>query len=524
LLIAPSIIEDNEGIFIDVIINTYNGVKIFDFNCKCENYQKIEKLQKLISAIQGNLNNTCNPGTCLYTAYRLLLERKENKKIFLITDGFVDNKYEIYLTFDLIKNFRKNEIEMYAIGVGLYPYGLNKIYHKCCYSLSIKNLCVCLSICFENTQYSTSDKITPNLLVINRESDYEKLKIIFQNNNVIDKKLIESLELPEVDILDCLLFYEETYFKKGKVHKEIRNFESDPYIDYIFEKKFENYIFRVLIVILYLSKENNENNDDKDINEETFIKNTGAVLEKKGLKYTLVYNYRDAINELIEEENGHCKYIETWIFCSDGSGNKREGKQIYYSENNKRGGNEENISEQDNEKDLISFLETVSEFNRKGGSLAIFCDNEPFVLEANLLLTEYLEFNDMKSANFIMKGNYLGKKDVVDKTILKDFDDKKNDFFSPLTTLDPIGNTSITRKSLRIGLIKFNEGITLSYAEKIDKNKNYEPFTPFAFTEVGKPFILFYDPNINTDPRGPIVVHGGYTSAFYEFHNEGTGN
>lgn len=32
MLIAPSIIENNEDIFIDIIVNIYDGVKIVDYN------------------------------------------------------------------------------------------------------------------------------------------------------------------------------------------------------------------------------------------------------------------------------------------------------------------------------------------------------------------------------------------------------------------------------------------------------------------------------------------------------------
>ena len=520
LLIAPSIIEDNEEIFIDIIINTYNGVKIYDFNSKCENYQKIEKLEELIIKINDHLNYSCNPGTSLFTAYRLLLERKNDKKIFLITDGFIDNEYEIYLTYDLIKKFETNEIEFCTIGVGLYPYGLDKIFPKCCYSLSLNKLNECLSICLENSINSTSEKITPNISSFKNDFDYDKLKEFFDDRHIQDKILIKNLESEPINLLDSLFIYEESYFKEGKVSKKISNPQNDPYIDGIFENIFGNNIIRILIIILYVGK---EDNDDKNINEQEFINNTGASLEKKGLKYTIVFNYKDAINELIAEENGRCKYLETWLFCSNGSGNEKEGRQIYYSENNSRGGDGKNITKEDNEYDLIPFLETVSEFNRKGGALALFCDNEPFVLEANLLLKKYLQ---LKNINFEMKGNYLGKKDVVDKTI-GELNTNKNDKFSPEETLEPIGNDkSITRKSLRIGLVKFYEGITLSYAQKIDQSKNYEPFTPFAFTDSNhgeKPFILFYDPKIEEDLRGPIVIHGGYTSAFYEFSKDGTG-
>ena len=83
------------------------------------------------------------------------------------------------------------------------------------------------------------------------------------------------------------------------------------------------------------------------------------------------------------------------------------------------------------------------------------------------------------------------------------------------------------RLSLRIGLNRFSEGITLSYAETFDNSENYTPFKPFAYITDSKkrPFILYYDPKIKKEgiSRGPIVIHWGVTSAFYDFEQDGTG-
>ena len=51
--------------------------------------------------------------------------------------------------------------------------------------------------------------------------------------------------------------------------------------------------------------------------------------------------FKDAIDELTIDENGHCKYLETWIFCSDGSGEyPKGGKTIFYSDKKERGGSD----------------------------------------------------------------------------------------------------------------------------------------------------------------------------------------
>lgn len=97
--------------------------------------------------------------------------------------------------------------------------------------------------------------------------------------------------------------------------------------------------------------------------------------------------------------------------------------------------------------------------------------------------------------------------------------------FSAWPFLPPPGKAN-KRLSLQIRLHKFSEGITLSYAEKIDRSKeDYILFTPFTYLsdpDNKRPFILYYDPKVKTG-QGPIVVYGGFSSAFYDFNEDWTG-
>ena len=61
-----------------------------------------------------------------------------------------------------------------------------------------------------------------------------------------------------------------------------------------------------------------------------------------------------------------------------------------------------------------------------------------------------------------------------------------------------------------------------------DNSENYSPFKPFTYLtdpEKKRPFILYYVPKIKKGEisRGSILLHGGFTSAFYDFQQEGTG-
>ena len=545
MLLVPSIIENNEEIFIDVIISTNKGIKIIDYNTSYDNFQKSEKIKEIISIIKNESNQFCCPGTCLYTAYKLLSERNEKEKLFLITDNFILDKNELDLTYELINKLENFEIDLITIGVGSYPYGIDKMYSKCCYTQSLIKLKECFSILFNNSlnessmetvNESSMETVKPSVIKTTEISENEYNELInYISKSPIDKKLEESIIKTPLYIFNMIL-NDENILKPGYVTSKVVNPDKPIYIDNVF-KKIKSYTCRILIVLLYYG----EFNQDQGISEEEFIKNkgkeigTGTILRTKGLEYTIVYNYQDAIDELTMNESGRCRYIETWIFCSDGSGEyPKGGKTIFDSDSQERRGDGREKTKKNNEEELIPFLETVAEYNRNGGALLLFCDNEPFTFEANLLLSKYLNFEEeikKRGANFIMGGNYVRDPDKTPSPFItvRNESGPKRATFDSNEFLEPPGRENNRRLTLRVGIEHFNEGITLSYAKTLDGSENFEPFIPFSYLtddKDNKTFILFYDPKIDNNKkfnRGPIVVHGGFTSAFYEFKEEGTG-
>ena len=526
LLLAPTIIEENEEIFIDIILNTQENVKILEYNLECNQLKNNSRLNNIINKIIKNVGDSCCPGTCLMTAYNLLLERTASKKIFLITDNNIKNKNEILLALKLVQIFNEKEIDFYAIGVGLFPYGLDKIYPKCFYSKSINNINKCFSIYLNNIPILNPEEIKKNDIMI---ESYDFSKIFIDKN--IDEELKKLIEDEKINLEDFIFNLKVLKLKEVKITPGIINPDFDPYTDGVLSWTYFKNQNTILVVILYLSENDKNIKEDDEITEEKFIKNLGPVFKDKGFEYTIVYNYLDAINELTKE--GDCKYIETWIFCSDGSGNTpKGGKPIYYSnviKNEKEIGRK--VTKEDNEKEIIPFLETIAEYNQKGGALFLFCDNFPFVLETNLLLTKYLDFKKYEKVdvNFEMKGNYIRNKNSDGIIYRMNENEKLNAKFDNKTTIE----TPRKRKRYfpAIGVFKFYEGITLSYAEKIKKENEIELFKPIAYLsdmENLRPFILYYDPKVSEDKnqisRGPIVIHGGLTSAFYEYDYDGTGS
>ena len=451
------------------------------------------KINELIDIINKEINFSCCPGSCLNTAYQLLLNRRDSKKIILITDGFVKNKYEIDLVLYLIQKCENAGIELITIGVGSFPNGIKDIYPNCCYSPSIRTLNDSLFSCLVFSKSNNSNTIDSKLFLNNEDKNLsEKLSLIIKEIPK-DEKLKKSIDNRQFKIINMII---NENINISKFEKFIENPEDEPYYN-IFDS------YKILIVILYLGNDKH----DKNITTEVFENNAGKALRRKGFKYDIVYSYGEGIKKLIVSEKGNCPYSETWIFCSKGDGSLPEKAE-----------------DKDSNK-IIKFLKIVAEFNKKGGALFLFCDNYPFVLETNLLLKQYLEFEEGK-VNFEMKGNYNNDNPEERFIYVKGKQKNKNGYFQPEHFYESPGEAD--RLSLRIGLNKFSEGITLSYAETFDNSENYKPFTPFAYlsdpTKL-KPFILYYDPKIKKEgiSRGPIVIHGGFTSAFYDFQEDGTG-
>ncbi|KAA6369133.1 MAG: hypothetical protein EZS28_035340, partial [Streblomastix strix] len=237
----------------------------------------------------------------------------------------------------------------------------------------------------------------------------------------------------------------------------------------------------------------------------------------------------NGLRELQRVDKGRCPYSQLWLFSSEGYGD---------------------LPEEALDKDInkvAPFLEATAEFWKNGGGLFLFCDNHPYNFEANYLLQKHFNFTH-EGRNGVsvvhLGGNYLGKNQIK----VAPSENMTHSSFSPKVHLEAPG-PSKKRISLRPGLIKFSEGNTISFAvdEKVRPLTTSEqlwPFTPFAWTSENvdppRPFILFFDPKIpkeseasyctktcqgSTPSPGPIVLHGGFTSAFSEFGQDekGTG-
>jgi len=512
LLLAPSTIQDNEEIKIDVVVSTRNGPKIMFLSSKVNTFESLACLNSIINVIDKEIPKYCTPGNTLNAAYQLELQKGGvgmGKNIFFITDGYVTSKKEIMFTNSIIKSCENAGIDLITFGVGSSPFGLKQLYPKFCYAPSLRVLGDALVYLYSLTNDPVSSEIKSQVVIDQvSEEIQEKLREMIKQPPQ-NKELQHSIENKKMNYIE-MMGNNDTMTISDGIAILNKNPEIEPYHDGLYKG------FKILVVILYLGGYKYQGKiKDKDITVNQFEKGAGCSLRKKGFDYKMVFSYGEAIEQLTKSEGGRCPYIETWLFCSRGDGSLPWcAKDI-------------------NSNKIIPFLKCLSEFNSKGGGLLLFCDNEPYTLETNLLISEYLKFEDEYGnkirPKFEMKGNYnqpdFNKKYI---TPLKP-NQSKNGKFKPEIKLPPPGKCN-DRLSLRPGLIKFNEGITLSYAECPNGLNDYSPFIPFAYlTDMKKerPFILYYDPKMKAQAQainqGPIVIHGGFTSAFYDFKFDGTG-
>ena len=101
------------------------------------------------------------------------------------------------------------------------------------------------------------------------------------------------------------------------------------------------------------------------------------------------------------------------------------------------------------------------------------------------MITEYLQFKkyEDKDVNFKMIGNYINKDTEINEKgkiyRMNDNEIKKSGKFVNEYIIETPGNK--IRFFPTVGVIVFNEVITLFYAERRDKTKDIELFKPVAY-------------------------------------------
>ena len=460
-------------------------------------------------------NITCNLYDAIYLALQIKIQQTSKKYFcFILTDGIFNENYKKELK-NLCSFCEYSQINLYGIGLGLFPEGLPEIFSKCMWAPDIQYFNQALSSMLKNEKIFSSD--------FNLKFENDKRRNTLNNDMITYIKEISKNYMNYCSNIKLYRFLEGRKFYKEAL-REVMNI--DPlYKDFSLvnpetseansmfnEGFFKN--FQILICCFWgKSIASNLERDEIDSKylKERYNPNKPCladVISYYGIKKNdikVVVDYEQGIKEM---KTG--KYYSTWIICGNGRGILPNG------------GNANLVGQ---------FINCTIRYWKRGGSLVWWCDNEPLCYEFNLFMSNAIsKFPGKKNNCFKFGGNNQGATLMVagdiNKNPIQRFNNQR--YFQ----LGELGNPSKEDKysvpALGHSLSKIAIGTTVSFAMKIEDNtplKNKEdvsPFIPFAYDDEGCITILFYISPLNSD-AGNIVVDGGFSKLFTELDTEGTG-
>ena len=458
--------------------------------------------------INQQIKNT-DLASAIRAAYNLHNSRKTELTdyLFVVTDGL--------FSLSQIKRIEKNVnfcmgkgLLTFGIGVGVSPYGIEKLFPNIIYSKNPTKLVNGIASCFSEInkkeemipmEVKYQDKITPNDIEACQTPIYKKLK---------DELIHIPVELSGYD------------FYQGEIPKnaDAKDMEVDGKFSIHKFGMYPKNFFKgqkALIVMAYSAEMNNKENVNlsyKYIKNKSDPKNECILssLEYTGMDIDISINYKDAIEKLLKSSvKGKCDYL----ICVVMSGPPYE----------------ELPNKADNPHLIGEFIKVVIQFWKNGGGLCLFADNVPFTYQTNLFL-EILEVELKHKIKFRVGGNHKGEN-------IMNGDDKgdlttSGTFNRKIQLIDDFSRVPISHS-----LYKIYEGKTVSYIiekpiddEALYNTKNedlkmitdpkaLEPWVPFSKETDGGFNALFYGSN---DEKGDIVIDCSYTKFFLEMESQGT--
>ena len=470
-----------------------------------ENEKSIKKEEKN--------KNFCNLKDAINLTIKLKTHYGAKKYMcFVLTDGCFDKDKKEDLR-NIISYCEELQMNIYGIGLGLYPVGIKEIFSKCLWSPDLKYFFSGLESIIKNENNFPSDFIWKlgdddaanilNELTETIENISEKRYNLCKNKNLY--KYLEEYTV-HIESFNETMNIDQFYDKSLAIKPIDSNNNS------MFKKGFFGNL-KILICCFWgksIAGKNERDEIDPKYLKERFNNNKNCladVIGYYGIKnnnINVISNYEEAIKEM---SSG--KYYATWIICGYGKGNLPNG------------GNSNLVGQ---------FITCSIRYWKRGGALVWWCDNEPLVYELNLFLEESkTEFPGENMNSFQFGGNHLGTTVMVAGDIQKNPIQRFNNqrYFK----LGNIGESQKKAKflvpSLGHSLLKIAIGTTVSFAqnknnrESIKSLEDLKPYIPFAYDEKGCISILFYISPLNSK-RGNIVIDGGFSKLFTELDTEGT--
>ena len=439
--------------------------------------------------------------SAIKAAYNLNRARKKDytNYIFVLTDGMYSSSQRDRIIGVANSCYSKN-INLFGIGVGIYPIGIEKLFSQVIYSQNPYKLIEGLSLFFGDvSKYKDitmkSFVLPPNISKIS--SNCKELE--GHINNPIFKELKSELSTIKINLDSFPFTVPELDRNEDGTNPEGE--DSGMYPQNFYEGQ------KILIAMFFSSKLESQKSeinteDEMKIIPENVINKIGkedcisSVLGYFGYKVVLVTNYEEAIKELTKTNNENkCEYNSLWVISgqevADIPTNNGDIYAPYYVE---------------------QFVDCGIQFWRNGGSLVLLGENDPYNFQVNLFLKKIV-FPNGKKIKFKIGGNHPGRK------ILKA--DNSGQLIKPMTFNKKIQEVcNVERKSLANNLEQIFEGATIAYV----KGKDIDPFIPFSKDSSGGINSLFYnglDRGKGTG-EGDIFIDCGYTKFFLDMKKCGT--
>ena len=431
--------------------------------------------------------------SALKTAFDLKRMRTNNfpSFLFVLTDGLYGEETQNQLK-EFIAKLSQNNINIIGIGLGIYPYGINNIFGQAIYDINPINLLHSILSIMEG---NISDKKEMEYIQ-KEEEENEKIKTIISkiisNHNYVYKLLRKELEESPLKTNSYDMMNEEV---DGGVDKEGRPI--NPKGDEIGLLQGGSLSGQKILIVMLWSCVLSSREDEKlhpDYIEKPYQSNSKSIknsVEYLGVEVKTVLNYKDAIKEITNKDsNGKCNYYTVWVMC---------------------GHEKEDMPDKTKDPGFVEqFIDCLILYWENGGSVVLFCDNEPLYFQANMFLEKIRFKGEITKTKLRIEGNDPGEKNLIGKKVNGNLDGRC------MYDQSKIIINGTERMPLGHNVPQIYEGKTISRANS-NNREDIKPFIPFGVNSSGNYCMLIYG---TQGKEGDIFIDCGYTKVFFNMDTE----
>jgi len=452
----------------------------------------------LFSCLEGEPSSDL--ASAIKAAYNLNRARRTDytSYIFVLTDGLYSASQRDRIIGVANSCYSKN-INLFGIGVGIYPIGIEKLFSQVIYSQNPYKLIEGISLFFGDVSKYKEVQMKSFIMAPNIDKITSNCNEISEHiKNPKFKHLKDELSKIKITLESFPFFNPELKRNNDGTNPEGEN-------SGMYEKDF--YLGQKILFAMFFSSDLKSqggeptSEDEKKVNPKYVTTKIGteecisSVLEFYGYTVVVVTNYEEAIHELCKKNSENkCEYNSLWVVSGqevpDLPTNNGDVNAPYY---------------------VQQFVDCGIQFWKNGGSLVLMGENDPHNFQVNLFLKK-LVFPDGRRPQFTIGGNHYGRQILTADDSGKL--DKKKTFNSKIQEVN-----YVERKSLANNLVQIFEGATVAYAKG-----DISPFIPFSRDSDGGINSLFYNGQDRGDGtgEGDIFIDCGYTKFFLDMKKCGT--